>query len=172
MARRHDAADRGGDRDRAGRGLDRLIADRHEKAVGRRRQIVGLALLDDDAELVAGEPAEIIAAPHPAAQPPGAGRDHFVADRKPVGLVDPRKIVDRDDQKAKRGAESDRVLKRGVQSLGKAAAVHLVSQIVKARQIGQPLQLRAPFGDHPHGTVCPRRPTVWPGKPAAGVLDP
>ena len=58
-------------------------------------QFVGRAVVEDDAELVAGEAAEMILAAQLRADALGDLRDHLVGDVEAVGFVDAAEIVDR-----------------------------------------------------------------------------
>ena len=100
VARRGDAADRHGDRDRAGRGVHHVVAHAGQQAVGGVLHVVGRAVVQDHAELVAGKAAELIAAAHLGAQALGDRADHLVGDIEAVGFVDAREIIDRDQHEA------------------------------------------------------------------------
>ena len=70
-----------------------------EESIGRNRDVLGRAIVQDDAELVSGEPADEIVAAHLGAQAPGDERNNLVGDFVAIGLVDAREIVDRDQKK-------------------------------------------------------------------------
>ena len=70
VARHADCADRGRHRHRPGFGRHHLVANAGQKTLGRDVGVVDGAVLQDQAELVAGEPAEHVAAAQPRANAP------------------------------------------------------------------------------------------------------
>ena len=172
VARRGDAADRDGDRDRPGGRADHVVAHAGQQALAGLLHVFGRAVVEDHGELVAGEAAEMVAAAHLGAQPLGDRADHLVGDVEAVGLVEAGEIVDRDQQQAAGAALIDRLLQRRLQHLGEMPAVHLAGQAVEVRQVGELLLLRVPLVDDMDDAVRARRLAVVAGEPAAGVLDP
>ena len=77
----------------------------------------GRAVLQDQAEFVAGEHAEMIGAAHLRADAFCDLRDGLVGDGEAIGFVEMAEIVDRDQQEAAGAAEADRFIERGVQRL-------------------------------------------------------
>ncbi len=100
MTRRGDAADRHGHRHRTAAGLHDLVAHAGEQPIGGDQHVVGRAILQDDAELVAGKPPEMVLAAQLAAHALGHRGDHLLGDLDAVGLVDAAEIVDRHQQEA------------------------------------------------------------------------
>ena len=172
MARRRDAADRDAGGDRTMRGAHDVLAHRGEEPVRRRDQVVGRAGLEHHAELVRGEAAERIADAHARADAPSDRGDHLVGDAEPIGLVDAREIVDRDQHEAAGAAILHRLVERDGQLLGQRIAVHFAGQAVEARQVVEPLLMVVTFGDDAHHAMRARRAPVRSGEPAAVVLDP
>ena len=84
MARRCDAADRHRYRDRPGVGRHHLVAHAGEQPLGGDRHVVGRAVAQHQAELVAGKTAERVLAAHPAAHALGDRADHLVGDVETV----------------------------------------------------------------------------------------
>jgi hypothetical protein len=72
----------------------------------------------------------MIAAAQIGTQPLHHRRDHLVADREPVGLVDTRKIVDRDDEHGERGAQPVGVVQRVGEEADELPASHLAGEAV------------------------------------------
>ncbi|GCC46359.1 hypothetical protein chiPu_0030621, partial [Chiloscyllium punctatum] len=94
MARDGDGTDRCGHRYRAGPGRHHLVAHRGEEALGRDVGIVDGAVAQDQAELVAGEAAEHVAAAQPGANPLRHLGDDGVRDIEAESVVDPRQMID------------------------------------------------------------------------------
>ena len=172
MAGRGDAADGHGHGDRPGRGLHDLVAHAGQQPVGGDQHVVGRAVVQDDAELVAGQPPEMILAAQLAAHPLGHRGDHLFGDFEAVGFVDASQIVDRHQQEAAGRAQLDGFIDGGFQHLDQVPAVHLAGQRVETRKVGEPLLPLMAFVDDPHDPVGAQRLAVRPGKPAPGVLDP
>ena len=107
VTRRGHAADGHGHRGGAGGGHDRLVAHAGQQAVGGDRQFVGRATRQHDAELVAGEAAEIILAAQARAKALGDLRDHFLGDVEAIGLVEAAEMIDGHQQEAARTAEAN-----------------------------------------------------------------
>ena len=99
VARRGHAADGNGDADRTELGGDHFGGDGIEEALGQRTSICASEqALRDDAELVAGKPADAVAAAQLALQAGRHGGDDPVGDLVSVGVVDDGKVVHARDQ--------------------------------------------------------------------------
>ena len=172
MARRGDAADGDGCGHRTRAGADHVVAHARNQPLGGLLHVVRRAVVENDAELVAGEAAELIAAAHLGAQALGHRADRLIGDVEAIGLVDAREIVDRHQHEAAGAALRHRLRKRRFQHLGQMKAVHLAGEPVEARQIGEPLFLVMPVVDDADNAVRARGLAVAAGEPAADVLDP
>ncbi len=86
IARHADRADRGRERHRARSGRHHVVADRGEETLGGDRHLVAGAVLQDHAELVAGEPRQDIAAAQPGPDAPGDLHDHFIGHIEAEGI--------------------------------------------------------------------------------------
>ena len=106
VARHADRADRRGDRDRAGFGRHHLVANAGQEPLGGDIHVVDGAVLQDQPELVAGEPAEHVAAAQPRANASGHFRNHRVGDIEAEGIVDARQMIDADQHEGAGGAEA------------------------------------------------------------------
>ena len=106
-----------------------------QQALGGDRHVVGRAVAQHEAELVAGIAAERILAAHPAAHALGDRADHLVGDVEAVGFVDAAEIVDRDQQEAAGRAESHRLLDRVFENLGELVPVQFAGEAVVAGEI-------------------------------------
>jgi len=71
-----------------------------KETLGGDRHVVGRAVAQHQAELVAGKTAERVLAAHAAAHAPGDRAYDLVGDVKTVGFVDARDVVDGDQQEA------------------------------------------------------------------------
>ena len=128
VARRGDAADGHRHGDRPDRGLHHVVARADQQAVGRDQHVVGRAVVEDDAELVAGEAAEMVLAAQLRADARGDRGDHLVGDVEAVGLVDAAEIVDRGQHEAAGRAQLDRLVDGGFQHRRHVPAVHLAGE--------------------------------------------
>ena len=167
VARRHDAAHRHGHRDRPGPGEDHLVAHRDEQALAREPELVRGAIAQDQPELVPGQPAEMIAAAQIGAQPLHHRRNHLVADRESIGLVDAGEIVDRDDEHGERRPQPVGVVQDVVEQGRELPAVHPARQVVGPGGVFSD----KPFVDDAHDAMGACGPAIGPGEPAPDVLD-
>ena len=172
MARRGDASDRHRGGDRAGGCLHHLVADAGDQAVGRDQQIIRRAIVEDDAELVAGHAPEMVLAAQLRVHALGDRGDDLVGDVEAVGLVDAAEIIDRRQQEAAGGAQLDGFLDGGLENLGQAVAIELAGQGIEARKLGQLLFPLVALVDDAHHTMGESGLALRSREPAAGVLDP
>ena len=135
VTRRGHAADGYRHSHRAGSGRDGFVAHAGEQPLGGDRQFVRRATGQDDAELVAGEAAEIILAAQARADALGDLRDHLLGDVEAVGFVEIAEMIDGDQQEAARGAEAHRLVKLRAEHLGEMQAVHFAGQWI---ELGEP----------------------------------
>src|SRR5436190_2241148 len=172
MARRSDAADghRNGDRTRAG-AYD-VIAHARDQALSGLLHVVRRAVVKNDAELVAGEAAKLIATAHLGPQALGHRTDRLVGNLETVGFVEAREIVDRYQHKAAGIALRHRLLERCLKHLGEMEAVHLAGEPIKPRQVSKPLLLIVALVDNANDTMRPYGLAIGTGEPTADVLDP
>ncbi len=82
------------DGDRPGIGWHHLVANAGQKALGGNVHVVDAAVLQYEAEFVAGEPAEYVAAAQPRANAFGDFRNHCIRDIEAERIVDARQMVD------------------------------------------------------------------------------
>ena len=117
VARDGDRADRGRHRDRAGFGRDHLVADPGQEALGGGIGVVDRTVPQDQPELVAGEPAEHVAAAQLGADASSDFGDHGVGDVEAEGVVDARQMIDADQHEGGGRSEThgffDRFRQRG-----------------------------------------------------------
>jgi hypothetical protein len=172
MARRRDAADGHGDRDRAGAGRHHVVAHPASMRSAAIAMSSGVQSRSTMPNLLPEKAAERVLAAHPAAHALGDRADHLIGDIEAVGLVDARQIVDRDQQEAAGRAEAHRFVEGVFENLGEVMAVQLAGQAVVAREIGEPALVLVALVDDAHDAVRARRLAVGADKPAAGVLDP
>ncbi len=172
MAQDGDGADRGRHRHRAGLGRHHLVADGGEEALGRDIGVVDGAVAQDQAELVAGEATEHVAAAQPRPNPPRDLGDDGVGDVKAEGIVDARQMVDADQHEGAGGAEARTLLDGLGERCDQMGAVELTGQRVVPRQLQQLLVAGVPFIVDADDALRTRRPAVGAGKPATGLLDP
>ena len=172
MAGHGQSADRHRSGDRAGGGLHHLVADAGDQAVGGDQQIVRRAIVQHDAELVAGHAPEMILAAQLRVHALGDRGDDLVGDVEPVGLVDAAELIDRGQQESAGGAQLQGFLDGGLENLGQAVTVELAGQGVEARQLGQLLLALAALVDDAHHPIGERGLAVRPGEPPSGILDP
>jgi hypothetical protein len=119
------------DADRPGFGEDHIVADAGHQPFGGSLHIFERAIVEDDAELVTGKAAELVAAAHLGAQPFSDGVDRFVGDVKTIGLVDACEIVDRHQHESARCAPRHSLPKRRFQRFCEGSAIHLSGQVVE-----------------------------------------
>ena len=172
VARRDDATD--GDRygNRTCLGVHNTIANADQQPFGGNPDVVGTALLQHDAEFVAGVAAERVGAAHLGAQPLRDFRDHFVGNVIAVGFVDARQVVDRNEQEPARLLKLHRLVERLRQHRGQPPAVHLAGQRIELRQVRQMLFLGVTLVDDADNAMRAHRLAVRTGEPAADVFDP
>ncbi len=91
-----DRANRRGQGHRAGARRHDFIPDSSKKPLGRDMHVIDRAILQDQSELVAGKPAEQIAAAQPSTNALSDFDDNFVGDLIAEGIVDLRKVIDAD----------------------------------------------------------------------------
>ncbi len=139
-------ADRARRRDLAAARVDDMAAHRAAQALGERRDLALGAILQDDAELVAGGAADDVGRAQRARQALADRDDHLVAGVEAIAVIDHREAVDRGDQEgamALFGAGAvDRLGQLGAQRI----AVEMAGQFVARRQIAQPLHLALLLG--------------------------
>ena len=172
VARHADRADRGGDRDRAGFGRHHLVANAGQKPLGGDIHVVDGAVLQDQPELVAGEPAEHVAAAQPRANPPGHFRNHRVRDIEAEGVVDARQMIDADQHEGEGRAKARGFLDRLGQRRDQMGAVEFAGQRIVPRQFQELLVAGVAFVVDADDALGARRLAVGAGEPAAGFLDP
>ena len=172
MARRGDAADGDGDGDRPGSGRHHVVVHAGQEPLGGDRHVVGRAVAQHQAELVAGKTAERVLAAHAAADAPGDRADHLVGDVETVGLVDAGDVVDGDQHEAARRAQPDRFVDGVFQHFGQMVPVQLAGEPVVAGQIGEPPHVLVALVDDADDAVGAHRLAVRAGEPAADILDP
>src|SRR5712671_1731301 len=172
MAGCGDSADghRNGDRTRAG--TNDVIAHTRDQALSGLLHFIRRTIVENDAELVAGEAAELIAAAHLGAQALGHRTNRLVGNLEAVRFVEARKIVDRYQHKAAGIALRHRLLERRLKHLGEMEAVHLAGKPIESRQVSKPLLLIVPLVDNANDAMRPYGVAVSAGEPAADVLDP
>ena len=172
VARRGHAADGHRHRHRAGGGRDGLVAHAGEQPLGGDRQFVGGAARQDDAELVAGEAAEMVLAAQPRADALGDLGDHLLGGVEAVGFVEAAEMIDRHQQEAAGAAEAHRRFERGGERLGELRAVHLAGERIEFGELDEPLLALVPRIDRAHHAMRAQRLAVGTGEPAAGVFQP
>jgi hypothetical protein len=133
MAGRRQSSDRHGRSDRAGGCLHHVVADAGDQTVGRDRQVIGRAVVQDDAELVAGHASQMVLPAHLRMQALADRGNDLVGDVEAVGFVDAAKLIDRGQQEAAGRAKLHRLLDRGRENLGQAIAVQLAGECIAAR---------------------------------------
>ena len=150
-----------------------LVTHAGQQPVGGDRQFVRRAGRQDDAELVAGEAAEIVLAAQARADALGDLRDHFLGDIKAVGLVEVGEMVDGDQQEAQRSAKAHRFVEFGAEQGSHVHAIHFAGQGDRNSPAGRARCSRSwrsliartiPMRTH--------RLAVAAGEPTAGVLQP
>ena len=149
-----------------------FVAHAGQQPVGGDRQFLRRAGRQDDAELVAGEAAEIVLAAQARADALGDLRDHFLGDVKAVGLVEVGEMVDGDQQEAQRSTKAHRLVEFGAEQGNHVHAIHFAGQGVEIRQPNERLLALVALVDRPHDADCAHRLAVAAGEPTAGVLQP
>ena len=135
------------------------------------------AVLQDDAELVAGGAADHVGAAQGAGQPVAHAHDHFLAGIEAEAVIDHGQPVDGGDQEGAGAVLGLGALDGAGQFLAQRVAVQMAGQFVARRQIGQAAHLAEAFGDVAHQAddahgACPlrracgcrpwyRRPRPW-----------
>jgi hypothetical protein len=84
--------------DRAGGGLHHLVADAGDQPVGGDQQIIRRAIVQDDAELVAGHAPEMVFPAQLRMHALGDRGDDLVGDIEAIGFVDATELIDRRQQ--------------------------------------------------------------------------
>ncbi|MGY2931632.1 hypothetical protein ACVWZ6_001234 [Bradyrhizobium sp. GM6.1] len=172
IARHADRADRGGDRHRSGFGRHHLVANAGEETFGSHVHVIDGAVLQDQAELVAGEAAEHVAAAQARANARGDVEDHGVGNVEAEGLVDTREMIDADQHEGRGRAETGRLLDGLGQRGDQMRAIELAGQRIEPGQLRQFLVAGMAFIVDADGADRTHRATVGAGEPAAGLLDP
>ena len=172
MARHADRADRRRHRDRAGFGRHHLVANAGQKPLGGDIDVVDGAVPQDQAELVAGEPAEHVAAAQPGADAFSDFGDHRVRDVEAEGIVDARQMIDADQHEGAGRAEARGFLDGLGQRGDQMGAVEFAGQRIVPRQFHELLVAGVALVVDADDALRARRPAVGAGKPAAGFLDP
>ena len=90
----------------------------------------------------------------------------------PYELIDPRQIVDRDQQKAAGRAEAYRLFQSLFEDLGQLRPVELAGEVVVTGKVVEPAFVLVTLIDDAHDAMSARRLPVRTGKPAAGVFEP
>ena len=130
-----DRADRRGDRDRARLGRHHVVANGGQKPLGGDVHVVDGAVLEDQAELVAGEAAEHVAAAQPGADAARDLRDHGIGDIEAEGVIDARQMVDPDQHEGAGGTEARGFLDCFGERGDQMGAVELAGQGIVPRQL-------------------------------------
>ena len=149
-----------------------VVADRGQEALGGDVHVFDGAVLQDQAELVAGEAAEHVAAAQPRADAFGDVRDHGVRHVEAEGVVDPRQMIDADQHEGAGGAETLRLLDRLRQGRDQVGTVELAGQGIMPRQLDELLVASVALIVDANDALHTRRLAVGAGEPAAGLLDP
>ena len=172
IARHVDAADRHRHRDGTEMGRHHVLANADQKPFGGDLHLVDRAVFQDHPELVAGEAPEHVAAAQPRTQAHRNLADHLVGDIEAERIVDVRQMIDTDDQKRERGAETLRFLGRFGQRRHQPRPVQLARERVLLRRLQKLLVARVALIDGADHALRARRPAVRACIPAAGFLDP
>ena len=167
-----DRADRGRHRHRTGPGRHHLVADAGEETLGGDIGVVDGAVLQDQAELVAGEAAEHVAGAQPRADPRGDLGDHGVRHIEAEGVVDARQMIDADQHEGAGRAEAGVLLDRLGKCGDQMGAIELAGERIMPRQFQQLLVAGVALIVDAHDALRPPWPAVRAGKPDAGLLDP
>ena len=172
VARRDDTAHGDADRDRARRSHEHVVANDRQDAVGGDGHVLRLAIAHQEAELVAGEPAQQIAATHARADAPADRGDDRIGDVEAVGIVDMGEIVDGRDDEADGAAHLMGVVQRLFQHLAEAMTRQLAGQRVDLARLDQATAGLVAVGDDAHRAMGVQGAAVGGREPAAGILDP
>ena len=129
-------------------------------------------LLQDQAELVAGEPPEHVAAAQARANALSDFGDHGVGDVEAEGVVDARQMIDADQHEGAGRTEARGLLDRFGQRGDQMGAVEFAGQRIVPRQFHQLLVAGVALVVDADDALRARRLAVGAGEPAAGFLDP
>jgi len=99
-------------------------------------------------------------------------RNHAVGDVEPEGVVDPRQVIDTDQEERAGGTEALGFLDRFGERGDQMAAVQFAGQGIVSRQLQELLVMSMAFVVDPDDPLGADRPAIRTGEPAAGLLDP
>ena len=172
VARDGDRADRGGHRDRAGFGRDHLVADPCQEALGRGIGVVDRTVPQDQPELVAGEPAEHVAAAQLGADAFSDLGDHGVRYVEAKGVVDARQMIDADQHEGGGRSETHGFFDRFRQRGDEMRAIEFTGQRIVPRKPHELFVAGVALVVDTDDALRAHRLAVGPCKPATGLLDP
>ena len=172
VARRRHPADGHGRGDRAGGRLHDLVAHARKQAVRGDPHVVLRAVLQYDAELVAGKPSEMILPAQLTAYARCKLGDHIVRDIESIGIVDAAETVDRQQHEAAGRAKLECLVERRSEHFDHVPAIELAGERIEAGQMSPQLIAFVTLVDDANYPVSTQRPAVGAGEPASVVLDP
>ena len=143
-------AHRTGGGDQAGAGFDAIGAHAATQPCRHHRDLAFPAVLEDDAELVAGDAADDVAAAQRAGKPFAHAHDHFLAGIEAEAVVDHGETVDRGHQEGAIAALILGALDRLRQLFAQRVAVEMAGQFVAGGEIGKTAHLAYAFGGFAH----------------------
>src|SRR6185312_871404 len=98
--------------------------------------------------------------------------DHLLGDVEAIGLVEPAKMIDGDEEEPARGAKAHGFVEDAAEQLDEPRAVCLAGERIELRELDQLAFALVPRVDGADDAVRAGRLAVRAGEPAANVLDP
>ncbi len=154
------------------RRLDHAVARDVEEALDGNRKIGAAAVVEDEAELVAGIARDTVTGARDAAQALRQRGNDFVRHLEAIGLVDDVEIADGGHCKGTGGLAAAGLADRLLEGLIEARAVHHAGQRIGVRERAQHLVAAVALVDRADNAEGMGRAAVLAGKPAAAILDP